>query len=121
MKLFCRIYFVLLSWIVMAWPAPSFAGTWLWDQRIQYLYAGEAGARYAVRLVGTTPNPGSCGASFDLAIDPNNTKLKAMWAMLLSAYLADKPVSIFLSGCEAVNNLPVITDVTLGTTAGITH
>ena len=121
MKLFCRIYFVLLSCIVVAWSAPSFADTWLWDQKIQYLYAGDVGSRFAVRLVGTTPNPDACGASFDLVVDPNSTRLNTMRAMLLSAYLADKHVSIYLSGCDGINNLPLIRDITLGTTAGITH
>ena len=114
MKLFCRIYFVLLSCIVIAWSAPSFAGQWITNQKIQYLYAGDAGGRYAVKLVGINPNPANCGASFDLAMDINSLKLKAMWAMLLTAYVTDKPISVYLNGCEGINNLPVITDISFG-------
>lgn len=118
MKRIVTVYLVLTAFVALAWPASSFAGDWFFDQKIQYLYAGEAGARFAVRLVGVTPNPASCPVSYDLVIDPNNTKFKAMWTMLLAGYLADKHVSVFLNGCDVVLRQPVIADVMLGTTAG---
>ena len=107
------IYIVCL-FAISIWASPSVAGTWYSNQTIQYLYAGEAGNRHAVRVVGTQPNPNSCAQSYDLMIQLTNKRIKEMWAMLLSAYMADKPVGIYLSGCDPTENLPVITDIKLG-------
>ncbi len=111
MKLFNKIIFCTMF---LVWSTSSNAG-WYHNKSIQYLYAGEIGSRYAVKLIGSQPNPDLCGSSFDLVIEPNNTKLKSMWAMLLAAYMANKPVNIYLSGCSVGKyKLPIITDISLG-------
>ena len=111
MKLFRNI---MLCSVFLVWSLPSNAA-WFYGQNIQYLYAGEIGDRYAIKVTGAQPNPGSCAVSFDLVIEPDNTKLKPMWAMLLAAYMANKPVNIHINGCSTgTNKLPVITDISIG-------
>ena len=111
MNILLKIMFVLT---VFVWYSSSQASGWVYNQEIQYLYAGQSGGRYSIKVKGNQPNPDSCGASFDLVI-ANNEKFKEMWSLLLTAYTTNKPVGIYLNGCSgAPYNIPVITDVLLG-------
>ncbi len=99
----------------LLFPLNAHSSGWVNNANIQYLYAGTAGNRYAVKLVDINPNPGNmCAESYDLSMEETNPKLKEMWALLLSAYMANKPVNLYLKGCGGHLNSPLVTDVSIG-------
>jgi len=52
-------------------------------------------------------NPDGCGRSDHLLLRPSDPFFKEMYAMLLAAHTAGKPVRIHVEGCD--QNFPVIT------------
>ena len=113
MKVFYRATLFL---IVMAWSSQSLAAEWVLNRNVKYLYAGEVGDRYAVKLTGIQPNPDACMSANDLLIESSNPKLKEMWSLLLAAYMANNTVNLYLSGCGTgtYNKIPVVKDISLG-------
>lgn len=51
-------------------------------------------------------NPDGCGRSDHLLLRPSDPFFKEMYAMLLAAHTAGKPVQIHVSGCD--QNFPVV-------------
>ena len=73
MKTLIRLILISITFI---WNSTTLAGSWISNPTIQYLYAGEVGGRYTVKVSGSQPNPDSCRQSFGLMIEENNSKLK---------------------------------------------
>jgi hypothetical protein len=109
-----KLVVMAISIQMLLWSVNSFAGGWYYDARVQYLYSGKIGGRNAVKLVGLSPNPDGCPNTYDLVVDDANPRFKEIWSLLLSSYLTDKPVSVYLSGCGSTYNFPAITDVIFG-------
>ncbi|EGY00322.1 hypothetical protein AZA_71928 [Nitrospirillum viridazoti Y2] len=69
--------------------------------RISDLWNLTGGDSVGVKLSGATFD-GGCGGGKDMfATDPNDASNKLMQSLLLSAYLANRGVQVFVNGCVA--------------------
>ncbi len=102
--------------LLMLFGASVYAGTapaqWYSQVTIRYVYAGKAGGRIAIGI--STPfDAGTCPSYGELVLDQDtNPYFKSMMAMILSAYTADKTVSVFTDGTCTTTGV-ALTDVRL--------
>ena len=88
---------------------------WYFGVTINYIYAGQIGARTAVSF-NAAIDAGTCTAYYnEMVLDPANPYYKNMMTLLTAAYLTGRPVSVFASGACASSSptLPLMTDVKL--------
>lgn len=72
---------------------------WYDNVTIRYLYAGQSGDRVAIGI-NMPLDGGTCSSSNgEFVLDPlGNPHFKTIMALLTSAYMADKTISIFTNG-----------------------
>jgi hypothetical protein len=114
MRLLRVVQAVLCAATLVAFDASAGApAAWYHGTTIKYLYAGHVGNRAAVQ-VNAAVNFGDCGGWGEMNLDPANPHFKSILAILMSAYLTGRAVSVYTDGtCR--NGGVSLTDVILGT------
>lgn len=95
--------------------AGSVSADWYNGTTIEYLYSGSAGNRTAISLVGGNPNadPVICQSVDNLVLETGHADFKYLWSIVLSAYLQERAIDVYIKGCDPLLGYPIVTDVRL--------
>jgi hypothetical protein len=105
-KLILAVTFALANCILFVRPASATAG-WSVTEHITTITSQQGVNGVFITVDSTVYNDGcsSPGSYFlpDDAASPSNTKYKSEFAMLMAAYMENKTVQFYLSGCSSYN------------------